>query len=154
MSWRTIQLGQGLCDQDRIILDLFKDKTVRYVGSDNEFKMHLNLSDNASNLVLILNQLQWCSNIIKVCQQYLTNDVNDFYIGINRYTILGNDTLRKIETIGQNGIDIVNFLSSVVAEQGFQVTKSGTFDNDLGRYFNFVQPLTWVYGTNVTNKSN
>ena len=154
MSWRSIQLGQELCDQDKIILDLFQNKQVKYVGIDREFRQRLNTSTTAKNLVLVLNQNQWCSDIVKACQQHLDSTIDKFYIGINRYIILGNDTNRNVQLTGQHGNDMVEFVSSIVSEQGFTVTKYGVFDNDLGRYFNFVQPLTWVYGTKATNKSN
>lgn len=154
MSWRDIQLGQDLCDQDLIILDLFKDTAVKYVGPDIKFSKLLNTSDTATNLILILNQPQWCSNIIRTCQTHLTDSINNFYIGINRYTILGNDTTRSIKITKQQGINCVELLNAVVNELGFGVTQSGTFDDDLGRHFNFVQPLTWVYGNKITDKSN
>lgn len=152
MNWRSIQLGSNLCDQDKIIIDLFKDRPVKYIGTDLEFKKNLNVNNAASNLILILNQPQWCSDVIKICRDCLDSTIDKFYIGVNRYQLLGNDTTRNIESSGQHGVDYIKFLTTIVTELGFCVTKTGSFDNDLGRYFNFVQPLTWIYGNNVTNK--
>lgn len=154
MNWRTIQLGQGLCDQDRIILDLFKDKQVQYIGNDLEFAKHLTISNDAPNLILILNNPVWCSDVVKTCRQYLNSTIDTFYIGANRYTVLGNDTNQTIETTNQHGNDYIKFLSSIVSDLGFNVVRSGTLDNDLGRYFNFVQPLTWIYGIKTTDRTH
>lgn len=154
MSWRSVQLGQQLCDQDNLILELFKHEPVKYVGEDLEFQKHLTVSNSAPNLILILNYPLWCSDVIKMCRSNLTDGIDKFYIGVNRYTLLGNDTTRIIPNTGQHGLDYVNFLKSIVEELDFCVTRTGTLDNDLGRYFNFVQPLTWVYGRKATNKSN
>lgn len=154
MSWRSIQLAQNLCDQDKIILNLFKDSTVKYVGGDQEFKQHLHISDTASNLVLVINNTVWCSDVIAICQTHLIDAIDKFYIGVNRYTLLGNDTCRNMEITNQPGNDYNRFLTSIVNDLGFCVLESGTFDNDLGRYFNFVQPLTWIYGNKITNKGN
>lgn len=151
MSWRSIQLGQRLCDQDKIILDLFKAEPVKYIGIDTEFKQHVNENSSASNLILILNQPMWCSNIIQSCHLHLTSSIDKFYIGLNRYYLLGNDTTINIHATNQRGYDCIEFLTTVVNDLGFCVTKTGTFDNDLGRYFNFVQPLTWIYGNKITN---
>lgn len=151
MSWRTVQLGHKLCDQDKIIIDLFNDDPVRYVGFDTEFQKKLNIADSAPNLILILNSPAWCSNIVKSCQTHLTAQVEHFYIGINRYTLLGNDTTIKINLTNEHGVNCLKFLEVVVKDLGYSVLKSGTFDNDLGRYFNFVQPLTWMYGTKTAN---
>lgn len=152
MSWRGVQLGQSLCDQDKIIVDLFRKEPVRYIGSDTEFATNLETAADAENLVLILNRPMWCSEIIQLCRTHLDSGINKFYIGINRYVILGNDTNVSFVTSEQPGMDVINLLASVVNEQGFCITKSGTFDHDLGRYFNFVQPLTWIYGIKIANQ--
>lgn len=151
MSWRSVQLGQELCEQDNIILDLFNNELVKYVGIDTEFKQHLNEDSSASNLILVLNQPMWCSDIIQSCHAHLTSSIDKFYIGLNRYYLLGNDTTRHIHKTDHYGQDCIKFLTTVVNDLGFCVTKTGTFDNDLGRYFNFVQPLTWIYGNKITN---
>lgn len=146
MSWRTVQLGNDLCDQDRKILNLFDNQPVRYIGTDIEFAQHLNTSESASNLILIFNRNQWCSDIIDRCSRFLTPEIDQFYIGINRYTVLGNDTNQTIDMSASNGENLIKFLTKTVNHLGFIVTDYGTFDNDLGRYFNFIQPLTWMYG--------
>ena len=146
MSWRSIQLNQQLCDQDRLILDLFQDSTVKYVGDDNEFKLLLNNDRTSSNLVLIINYNVWCSDIIKLCQIHLTESIDNFYIVINRYRILGNDTTEQFLTGAGYSRDIINMISTVVERLGYSITKHGFYDHDQGRHFNFVQPLTWVYG--------
>jgi hypothetical protein len=151
MSWRNTQLGNQLCDQDQLILSLFHNKNVNYVGPDLEFQKKLAYQDNANNLVLIFNQPIWVSDIISACQQHLTDRVDTFYIGINRYYVLGNNTSRNIISRGCHGNDLVQFLKELVLEHGYLTSKSGHYDQDQGRYFNFVQPLTWIYGHKITN---
>lgn len=151
MSWRSTQLEDQLCDQDQLIVNLFKNKTVKYVGSDLEFQKSLTVDPLSKNLVLILNSPMWVSELINSCQAHLSSDVEEFYIGINRYQILGNDTNLVFENTTAHGSRILNLISTVASCQGFKITKSGHFDQDLGRYFNFVQPLTWLYGYKITN---
>lgn len=146
MSWRSTQLNQELCDQDRVILDLFDGKDVHYVGYDQEFKSLLNHSAESKNLILIFNRPVWCSDIVAQCHRYLTPLIETFYIGVNRYCIKGNDTVKMFATTGNHGQDIVNMLNTIVSDVGCSVVKSGHYDQDLGRHFNFVQPLTWIYG--------
>ena len=154
MKWRTTQLGSSLCDQDQLILKLFDQHIVRYVGEDFEFAKNLNQSDDCENLILIINRPVWCSDIIKICNQQLIDTVQNFYIGVNRHVIKGNDTTAEIDNTDQYGIDVINFLKWQLQKQGYTVTKLGYFDHDQGRYFNFVQPLTWVYGNKNSNTSN
>ena len=155
MSWRTIQLGKTLCDQDRLILDLFSGTDVKYIGPDSEFKTALPHNDLSTNLVLIINHQVWCSDIVKIVCQHLTPATDKFYIGINRYYIKGNDTTEKFTISNHNSQDTVYLLSNLVDKAGFAVAKSGHYDKDLGRHFNFVQPLTWIYGHRVQeNTSN
>lgn len=150
MSWRTIQLGEKLCDQDQVILDLFCDKSVRYIGTDSEFIRHLTVDTNSSKAIIIINQNIWLSDLIKQITQELTKvHTDEFYIGINRYVISGNDTTKTFN--GHGGHCLLEFITEQLESLGFYVTKSGLLDNDRGRYFNFVQPLTWVYGTNKNN---
>jgi hypothetical protein len=151
MSWRTVQLGHNLCDQDRLIIDLFKEQSVRYIGHDLEFKKHLNCDDKSSNLILIFNTDLWCSEIKKNCLGYLSDRIEKFYIGINRYKIIGNDTDHCFSQSDSPGNDIINMIKLFVAPIGLTITSSGTHDFDRGCYFNFVQPLTWMYGTKTTN---
>ncbi len=151
MSWRFIQLGGQFCDQDKLILSLFSDKSVNYVGNDTEFRQCLTHDVESQNLILILNTPIWVSSIIASCKQHLTKQVETFYIGINRYCVQGNDTNRELLNTGNRGTDLIHLLIEIAEQQGFSVTKFGQFDNDQGRYFNFVQPLTWIYGYNFTN---
>jgi hypothetical protein len=153
MTWRAVQLDGQLCDQDKKILRLVGTDPVRYVGDDPEFAQNLTTQDNASRLVLILNRPLWCSDIIEQCQKYLAQDITEFYIGINRYQILGNNTNIIFEPDQVAGINITCMLEQIVNKCGFVVTDKGYFDHDQGRYFNFIQPLTWVYGVNATNQS-
>jgi hypothetical protein len=146
MSWRSAQLDNRLCDQDIIILDLFQNKTVRYIGTDHEFASHLSIDNCSSNLVLILNQPAWLSEICTQIKKLLTGPVDTFYIGINRYTVMGNDTDLKIAHSKTHSEDLINFIEQIVVDLNYRVAKSGSYNNDRGRYFNFVQPLTWVYG--------
>ena len=37
MSWRSVQLGDAICAQDQLILDLFQNQCVKYQGHDVEF---------------------------------------------------------------------------------------------------------------------
>jgi hypothetical protein len=144
-------MGNQLCDQDKLIVSLFDGKDVNYVGADSEFQQKLNHDSNSKNLVLILNTPMWVSDIISNCKKHLFSSTRTFYIGINRYQVLGNDTNTVYSTTENCSVDLICLLSTTVKEQGFDVKKSGHFDHDLGRYFNFVQPLTWIYGHNVTN---
>jgi hypothetical protein len=132
-------------------MGLFNHNDVNYVGPDFEFRQKLNHRSDSKNLVLILNTPMWVSDIVMSCQKNLCRGIRTFYIGINRYQVLGNDTTRVYGTTENCSLDLIHLLSTQVKEQGFDVTKSGQFDHDLGRYFNFVQPLTWIYGHDVTN---
>jgi hypothetical protein len=154
MNWRTTQLGSSLCNQDQLILNLFRDKKVQYIGSDLEFPKNLQQDSQSENLILIINSPLWVSELLDICKKYLIDSIDTFYIGINRYVIKGNDTCTEFYNSSQFGSDIINFVSRQLQQQGFIVTKSGSFDQDLGRYFNFVQPLTWVYGNKNSNHSN
>ena len=153
MSWRRTQLGNQLCDQDQLILELFANQSVRYIGNDAEFAQHLVLDNTSTNLILILNDPIWISDLYRTLHKNLTSPVTDFYIGINRYHILGNDTTMTIKDNGQAGANIIQVVDNIVRKLNFKITKHGTYDFDLGRHFNFVQPLTWAYGSYVTNSS-
>jgi hypothetical protein len=153
MSWRSTQLNQELCNQDRVILDLFHHKDVNYIGNDNEFKRLLNHNNSSTNLILIINHNVWCSDIVKFLCQHLKHPINTFYIGLNRYCVKGNDTQEEYLNTGNHGNDLVLMINNVVAQLGYSVSKSGSYDKDLGRHFNFVQPLTWAYGSKA-NTSN
>lgn len=153
MSWRSVQLGIELCDQDRKIIELFGQQPVQYVGSDLEFAAHLNCVDSANNLVLVINYNRWLSEIVDTCRKNLTDPIDNFYIGINRYCVKGNDTNTDFNSTGNAGADLINIVKSIADQAGYVCLQSGHHDKDLGRYFNFIQPLTWVYGTKKTNTS-
>ena len=46
---------------------------------------------------------------------------------------------------------LINLVTKIAKKKNYQIIKSGYFDQDLGRYMNFVQPVTWVYGTPTNN---
>jgi hypothetical protein len=154
MSWRSVQLGSELCDQDQLIIRLFNNQPVKYAGNDQEFAANLTCDATASNLILILNQPLWLSEVVDRCQQLLVAPIDTFYIGLNRYCVKGNDTSRNFISTGARGADLVDCLESVINKQGYEKKESGYFDDDLGRYFNFVQPLTWIYGTQKANTNH
>ena len=154
MSWRQTQLDQSLCDQDRLILQLFENCSVKYIGQDAEFAERLTVDNDSPNLILIINQPVWCSELVALCKTHLTDLIQTFYIGINRYYIKGNDTTVNINLSDNKGQDIIDFVSGQAQASGHVTTQSGHYDQDLGRHFNFVQPLTWVYGHKTTNQSN
>jgi len=144
MSQRTTQLGDTLCDQDQLIVNLFQGMPVNYVGADIEFVQHLNCVASADNLILTINRAYWVSDILKIFQKHLTDNTERVYFSVNRYCLLGNDTKLLVD-------DLVELLAYTVRQHGFEVVKQSLIERDLGRYFNFVQPLTWVYGTKTTN---
>jgi hypothetical protein len=146
MSWRYTQLGDQMCDQDQLILELFNGVNVNYVGPDFEFRSQLKHDPGSARLILILNRPMWTSEIISACRTHLTNNIELFYIGVNRYQVLGNDTNTFIKNTKNTGGDLIEYITNIIKKQGFVVSKTGQFDNDQGRYFNFVQPLTWIYG--------
>jgi hypothetical protein len=135
-----------MCNQDQLILDLFGGADVNYIGPDFEFKNQLQHNSGSARLILILNSPVWASDILSACQTHLTKNIELFYIGINRYQVLGNDTSTPIKNTKNISSDLLNYITDIIKKQGFAVSKTGQFDNDQGRYFNFVQPLTWVYG--------
>jgi hypothetical protein len=144
MSWRSVQLGNKLCDQDQLIVKLFQSESVNYVGHDDEFAQHLNCSALSNNLILIVNRAHWVSDIFKICQEQLTDKIKCVYLSVNRYCLLGNDTELIVD-------DVVDLLVCVLTQHGFDIVGKSQCERDLGRYFNFVQPITWVYGRKTTN---
>jgi hypothetical protein len=73
---------------------------------------------------------------------------------INRYQITGNDTNMLIKNTTHHGENIIKVVDQIISKLNYKIIKQGTHDDDRGRYFNFVQPLTWIYGSHVTDKSN
>jgi len=152
MSWRSLQIKQNACAQDRVVLSLFKNKTVNYVGTDLDFANKLNIDSNSRNLIAIVNSSMWMSTFIDYVRTLLEpHKFETFYIGVNRYQILGNDTDINFDQSIDIGAHIINLLTTISMQQGYKVSKSDYFDNDRGHYMNFVQPVTWVYGTSSSN---
>lgn len=149
MSWRSAQLNNKLCDQDQIILDLFKNKSVRYISNDLEFAANLRLDQSSKHIIAILNKPFYLSELIKFVNDILVNS-ETFYFGVNRYYLLGNDTNLLFDNT-TNGKNIINLISKLAVSNNCNIIQSGHFDNDKGRYFNFVQPLTWAYGSDISN---
>lgn len=146
-SWRSVQLGNDNCDQDNIILGLYKNVPVKYIGPDLEFASKLVLDENSKHIVAIFNTANWLSTFI----EFVLNleHATSFYLGVNRYTIQGNDTNLTFDYSKPSGQTIIELVGKILPN--FNIVKSGSFDNDQGRYFNFVQPLTWIYATNRSN---
>lgn len=153
MSWRKVQLDNRQCEQDQFILELFNQAPVRYVGKDLEFAKQLTIDEQSQNLILIVNKKFWASELVSTIKDNFSLPTNCFYIGINRYGFLGNDTDFFTESNNSRGDDIIKLTGSLLKKFGYVVERHGSFDNDRGRYFNFVQPLTWLYGK-ATNTSN
>lgn len=148
MNLRTIQLANKLCDQDRIIIEMFGDRPVKYIGRDNEFSKNLNTDINSKSVIAVFNQQGWLSDLLGFIELSIKN-CEEFYIGINRYQILGNNTIYKFDTGSSESL--LKCIEELLTKLGYVITKSGSMDNDQGKYFNFIQPLTWIYGTNKSN---
>ena len=152
MSWRSLQLKQKACSQDQVVLEVFKNKKVKYIGADVEFAAMLDLDAHSQHLVYVINQPLWLSEMIdKVKKLLVPNEFKTFYISVNRYQIIGNDTDITFDRGIDSGATIINLLTNIVQKQGYSVIKSDYFDNDQGRHMNFVQPVTWIYGTSTNN---
>ena len=148
MSWRYVQLKNQNCDQDNIILDLFKGQSVKYIGPDPEFAKKLTLDNNSSNLIAIFNNKEkWLSELIGFIEEQLEKtQYQTFYFGINRYLISGNDTNLAFDQFTSTGEQLINLVTNIFEHFDCRVIRSGKFDDDSGRYFNFIQPVTWIYG--------
>ena len=152
MSWRSLQLRQKACSQDQVVLELFKNKKVKYFGTDIEFAAMLDLDVDSQHLVSVINRPLWLSEMIETVKQLLVpNKFETFYISVNRYQIIGNNTDITFDRRMDSGATIINLLTSIAQKQGYVVIKSDYFDNDRGRHMNFVQPVTWIYGSSTTN---
>ena len=145
MSWRSVQLGTSNCDQDEVILNLYKNVPVNYIGTDTEFAQKLTLDPLSKHAVAVFNKPSWLSDFINFV--YDLKQYETFYLGINRYFILGNDTTLVYDTVNRTDSENLIFLVKQ-ALPNCNILQSGFYDNDKGRYFNFVQPLTWLYGAN------
>lgn len=96
MTWRTVQLGNKLCDQDHIILNLFKNRPVKYIGNDHDFSKNLNIDTNSKSVIAIFNHPAWLSEFLIFVKKSI-RDSEEFYLGINRYQLLGNDTTHELK---------------------------------------------------------
>jgi hypothetical protein len=154
MSWRSIQLGQDLCDQDRLILEMFGSSPVDYQGDDEEFARLLNRDPEAQNLILILNRRAWVSEIIQQIDQCLDlKSYHRIYMSINRYCVFGNDTTLEFPKT-KDGDMALWLLTRMLESRGYLVMQKNAFDEDRGLYFNFVQPVTWIYAIHPDHVSH
>ena len=147
MLWRTAQLGEQNCEQDNIILKLYKDVPVKYIGADAVFARKLKLDNSSNHVIAVFNQYAWLSEFIEFVK--LLNSSQSFYLGVNRYMLLGNDTNIRFDFDTPSGKLIIDLVDKLLP--AFNIVQSGFRDDDQGRYFNFVQPLTWIYATNKNN---
>lgn len=153
MNWRDIQLQGELCDQDYKILELTRSHAVRIHGDSKGFDRYCQLNNQSAFCLIFFNEPIWLSEIKDKCREYLTDTVQQCYIGINRYQILGNDLKDyQAQTSPDSlGNAMLDFVVSCTTPLSFIEKGRGTFDLDHGRYFNFVQPLTWTYIEHATN---
>lgn len=155
MSWRSLQLKQKACAQDELLLSLFQHKPVRYIGRDHDFAAKLQIDLTAKNLVAIINFPIWVSGLIDhVSNLLIPGELDEFYIGVNRYHILGNDTDIYFDPNQDSGAHVIDLLRKTARRNGYHVLQSDYFDADLGRHMNWAQPVTWVYGTSTTDLSS
>lgn len=150
MTWRSLQLNHQPCSQDLVIYNLFQNLAVKYVGNDSEFATTLNIDPASKHLILCINRPIWLSELLSLITQELSTNYETFYISVNRYQLKGNDTALKFAS-NSNGSLIIELIKNLSNAIGYTVIKQGSFDNDRGRHMNFVQPLTWVYGTHHPN---
>ena len=145
-GWREAQLGTTLCDQDILIKQLIGNSKVRLHGEDVGFEQFCQIDPESELCVIFLQKKRWLSEIKKECADFLSQPTSRVYIGINRYTIKGNDTFYCLaDSDLTNGQQILNWMSYHLKSLGFKTIQQGCFELDRGRYFNFVQPLTWTY---------
>lgn len=155
MSWRTIQLGDTTCDQDRKLLDFINQRPVRIHGNHAGFDQFCSVDPHSDFCVIFLNTPAWLSEIRDDLCQYLAAPTKHLYVGINRYQIIGNDVGPCPINHGSNhSQQILTWIDHLLTTLGFETLQQGHIDRDLGRFFNFVQPLTWIYAERATNQSH
>lgn len=155
MNWRLIQLGSTTCDQDRKLLELIDNRSVRIHGNHQGFDQFCNLEPQSDFCVIFLNSPAWLSEMRNRLQEYLQLPTTCVYVGINRYLIKGNDTEYRMTNHNDgHGQQILTWAQQQLTKLGFVCLQQGHMDKDLGRFFNFVQPLTWIYAEHATNKSH
>lgn len=146
MNWRYTQLGSDTCDQDRVILDFIDDRSVRIYGDHCGFDQFCQLDEHSNFCLIFFNRPLWLSEIKQRCSDYLSQPTKYVYIGLNRYQIKGNDTQYQLDNSALSyGTQVQRWLNDCITNLGFTVIKQDCFEHDQGRYFNFVQPLTWIY---------
>jgi hypothetical protein len=154
MSWRAVQLGSTTCDQDRKLLQLINNRSVRIYGDHQGFDQFCSLDPHSDFCVIFLNTPAWLSEIRDSLYKYLELPTNCVYVGVNRYQIKGNDIGNfPINHSDNHSQQILTWTQQTLHKLGFQTLQQGYMDKDLGRYFNFVQPLTWIYAERATNQS-
>lgn len=146
MNWREVQLGNNFCDQDILITQLIGNNKVRLHGEDVGFHQFCQIDPDSEFCLIFLQKARWLSEIKKECAEFLSRPTSQLYIGINRYTVKGNDTLYCLpDSDSTNGTQILIWMSDYLKLLGFTIVQQGCFEVDRGKYFNFVQPLTWIY---------
>jgi hypothetical protein len=144
-----------LCDQDQTILRLVNGHPVRLNGNHRGFDQFITQDQDSNFALVLLTDPAWISEIFQQLDDWIDDKIDFVYIGINRYCILGNDTITEYHDNGiGRGQQLVNVLRDFLLGKGLVMKTSGTFDDDLGRYFNFVQPLTWIYCERETDRSH
>jgi hypothetical protein len=146
MNWREVQLGTTLCDQDIIIKQLIGNNKVRLHGEDAGFQQFCRIDPTSQFCLIFFQNMRWLSEIKRECADFLSYPTSQVYVGINRYTIKGNDTFYSLHNSElTNGSQILSWTSDYIKTLGFTTIQQGCFEFDRGKYFNFVQPLTWIY---------
>jgi hypothetical protein len=146
MNWRTVQLGTDTCDQDREILNLVGQRSVRIYGEHLGFDQFCRTDQHSNFCLIFFNRPLWLSEIQQRCIDSVTIPTKYLYVGLNRYQIKGNDIKYSLNYPGLScGQAVLRWLENCVIDLGFTVVKKNCYENDQGRYFNFVQPLTWIY---------
>lgn len=152
MNWRTVQLGSATCDQDRKLLQLIDRRSVRIHGNHQGFDQFCNVNPQSDFCLIFFNTPAWLSEIRDRLHKYLEPPTTCVYIGINRYQIKGNDigpcTVNSTDNHSQQ---ILSWTQQILSTLGFKCLQQGYMEQDVGRYFNFVQPLTWIYAEHATN---
>lgn len=151
MNWRTTQLGDQLCDQDQVILDLVAGRPVRVHGNHNGFDRWIQIDDHSDFCLIFINQPFWLSQVRDFCVQHMRPGTRQVYIGINRYQIKGNDTDYQAPPHLSPGQALLRWLGMLLEHQGFIIRSQNCLERDRGRYFNAVQPLTWIYAEHETD---
>lgn len=151
MNWRAIQLGDQLCEQDQIILDLVAGRPVRIHGNHYGFDRLVEVDDQSDFCLIFINQPLWLSEVSDLCIRYLQQSTQNLYIGINRYQIKGNDTDYQSAADLSPGQALLEWLGTLLTNSGFTIKAQDCLEKDLGRHFNFVQPVTWIYAEHETD---